>query len=217
MRGPVVRLVRRAGVIAATVIGIASLVGPASSALADPPPPPDEATARSELASLTIGTPHSMNGYSRDAFDVWATQPDGCTTRQDVLARDGKNVVDGDNHCQPVSGSWYSAYDDATVTVVAKATIDHVVPLADAWRTGADGWSADQRKAFGNDLTDSQLIIASSASNSDKGDKDPSEWKPSNKKYWCTYGKEYISVKYKFKLFVTSNEKSALGDLLNAC
>jgi hypothetical protein len=88
-----------------------------------------------------------------------------------------------------------------TVTVVAQATIDHVVPLADAWRTGADQWTAAQRKAFGNDLTDAQLIIASSSSNSSKDDKDPSEWKPPNTAYWCTYGEEYVSVKYAFHLF----------------
>jgi uncharacterized protein DUF1524 len=208
--------VRRAGVIVA-MIGIASIVGPTTAALADPPPPPSESEARTELAALTIGTPHSMDGYSRDAFDIWASQPDGCTTRQDVLARDGDGVVEGSDGCQPTSGSWYSAYDDTNVTVVAQATIDHVVPLADAWRTGADEWTADQRKAFGNDLTDAQLIIASSSSNSSKGDKDPSEWKPPNEAYWCTYGEQYVSVKYKFNLFVTDAEKTALGELLDAC
>lgn len=208
---------RRASAIVAPLLGAATLVGISSPALADPPPPPSESTARTELASLTVGTPHSMDGYSRDAFDIWAKQPDGCTTRQDVLARDGDDVQEGGNGCQPSSGSWYSAYDDTTVTAVAQATIDHVVPLADAWRTGADEWTPDQRKAFGNDLTDAQLIIASESSNSSKSDKDPSEWKPTNKAYWCTYGEQYVSVKYTFKLFVTSAEKGALGDLLDAC
>lgn len=208
---------RRAAMIVATLVGIAALVGPSTLAAADPPPPPPASTARTELAALTVGTPHSMTGYSRDAFDIWAGQPDGCTTRQDVLARDGDGVVEGSDGCQPTSGSWYSAYDGTTVTVVAQATIDHVVPLADAWRTGADQWTAAQRKAFGNDLTDAQLIIASSSSNSSKGDKDPSEWKPPNTAYWCTYGEEYVSVKYAFHLFVTGDEKSALGDLLDAC
>src|SRR5690242_4286151 len=73
--------VRRAVTLVATLLGIASLIGPSTQALADPPPPPSESTARTELASLTVGTPHSMDGYSRDAFDVWADQPDGCTTR----------------------------------------------------------------------------------------------------------------------------------------
>ncbi|MER6075103.1 hypothetical protein ABT187_41145 [Streptomyces sp. NPDC001817] len=98
-----------------------------------------------------VTPPHSMDGYTRDKFDIWGTQPDGCTTRQDVLARDGKNVQDKPDHCQPASGSWYSAYDDTT-TAVAKATIDHMVPLAEAWRSGAYIWSTDRRKAFGNDL-----------------------------------------------------------------
>ncbi|MFJ5035925.1 hypothetical protein ACIQB5_50000 [Streptomyces sp. NPDC088560] len=66
--------------------GLLVTVVAAGPALADPPAPPPVATARSELAALTIATPHSMNGYARDKFDIWAKQPDGCTTRQEVLA-----------------------------------------------------------------------------------------------------------------------------------
>ncbi|MEU2587926.1 DUF1524 domain-containing protein [Streptomyces avermitilis] len=97
------------------------------------------------------------------------------TTRQAVLARDGKDVQDKPDHCQPASGSWYSVYDDTTVTDVAQATIDHMVPLAEAWRSGADTWTADQRKAFGNDLKDPQLLIASESSNSSKSDSGPAD------------------------------------------
>ena len=158
-----------------------------------------------------------MDGYSRDAFDIWASQPDGCTTRQDVLARDGDGVVEGSDGCQPTSGSWYSAYDDTNV--------DRRRPGDDRPRgtaggrvaSGADEWSAAQRKAFGNDLTDSQLIIASSSSNSSKSDQDPSTWKPPNQAYWCTYGEQYTDIKSKFSLTVTADEKTALGELLDAC
>jgi hypothetical protein len=79
--------VRRAALVVATLIGIASLLGPSTVAFADPPPPPSESTARTELAALTVGTPHSMTGYSRDAFDVWAGQPDGCEGRSGGPAR----------------------------------------------------------------------------------------------------------------------------------
>ena len=188
---------------AAAIAAVVSLGISSTPASADPPAPPSLSTARSELAALTIETPHSMDGYSRDAFDIWASQSDGCTTRQDVLARDGDGVVEGSDGCQPSSGSWYSAYDDATVTVVASATIDHMVPLADAWRSGADQWTAAQRKAFGNDLTDPQLIIASSSSNSSKGDSGPDEWKPSNQAYWCTYAEDFTRVKSVFDLSTT--------------
>lgn len=202
---------------AAAVAAIVATVSPATTAVADPPSGPSESTARAELADLTVATPHSMDGYSRDAFDIWAEQPDGCTTRQDVLARDGDNVVEGSDGCQPTSGSWYSAYDNTTVTVVAQATIDHMVPLAEAWRSGADDWTAAQRKAFGNDLTDPQLIIASESSNSSKSDSGPADWKPKNTGYWCTYAEDYTYVKYKFKLTTTSAEVSALGDMLDTC
>ncbi|MFD5818357.1 DUF1524 domain-containing protein [Streptomyces sp. NPDC127038] len=189
----------------------------AAPALAEPPAPPSTATARTELAALTVAAPHSMDGYARDKFDIWSSQPDGCTTRQDVLARDGKNVEDQPNHCQPASGSWYSAYDDTTVTVVAQATIDHMVPLAEAWRSGADTWTADQRKAFGNDLKDPQLLIASESSNSSKSDSGPADWKPTNHAFWCTYAKDYTHIKSVWKLATTDAEKTALSSMIDTC
>ncbi|GAA3753806.1 GmrSD restriction endonuclease domain-containing protein [Streptomyces tremellae] len=196
---------------------LSALAFSAPSASAAPPPPPSLSTARSELADLTVATPHSMDGYSRDAFDVWADQSDGCTTRQEVLKRDGQDVVDANGDCQPESGSWYSAYDGTTQTVVAQATIDHMVPLADAWRSGADKWSAADRKAFGNDLKDPQLIVASESSNSSKGDSGPDEWKPEDQGFWCTYAEDFTRVKYVWKLTTTSAEKSALSSMLDTC
>ena len=181
------------------------------------PQPPDEATARAHLAKLVVAEPHSMDGYSRDAFDIWAEQSDGCTTRQEVLKRDGKHVVDSDGDCQPESGSWYSVYDDTTQTEVGQATIDHMVPLAEAWRSGADEWSAGQRRAFGNDLADPQLIIASESSNSSKSDSGPADWKPENKAFWCTYAKNYVVVKHTFELTTTSEEVAALDGMLDTC
>ncbi|MGW3915008.1 hypothetical protein ACWEBX_26285 [Streptomyces sp. NPDC005070] len=94
------------GLPTASLIILGLSAGPA---LAEPPAPPSTATARSELSALTVAAPHSIDGYARDKFDIWSTQPDGCTTRQDVLARDGKNVQDQPNSCQPAGGSWYSA------------------------------------------------------------------------------------------------------------
>ncbi|ARF53906.1 HNH endonuclease family protein [Streptomyces gilvosporeus] len=200
---------------ALAAVGVATAIP--APALADPPAPPSEATARAELSGLTVATPGSMDGYARDKFDIWAKQPDGCTTRQDVLARDGKDVSDGSKSCQPTSGKWYSAYDDTTVTEVAQATIDHMVPLAEAWRSGASKWTADQRKNFGNDLKDPQLLIASESSNSSKSDSGPADWKPTNKSFWCTYAEDYTHVKSVWKLTTTDAEKKALGSMLDTC
>ncbi|MFD0343627.1 DUF1524 domain-containing protein [Streptomyces sp. NPDC127117] len=93
-------------------------------------------------------------------------------TREVTLQRDGQNVVQ-DDQCRAVSGTWYSEYDGLTIDSVSRIDIDHVVPLKEAWRSGASEWTTPERRAFANDLVHSQLIAVSAGSNRAKGDKDP--------------------------------------------
>nr|WP_227870148.1 MULTISPECIES: HNH endonuclease family protein [Streptomyces] len=188
-----------------------SLLG--SAATAAPPRIPSAATAQSELNQLTVAAEGSMAGYSRDEFPHWRSSG-GCTARQTVLQRDGSNVNVGAN-CQPTSGSWYSQYDATTTTTVSQATIDHVVPLAEAWRSGANSWTRERRAEFANDLYWPQLIVASQSSNSSKGDQDPADWMPRTE-YRCTYTRMWIRVKHSYDLKVDSGEKSALQSALNS-
>jgi hypothetical protein len=199
------------------LIAIAALLGFAiQSASAAPPTPPGVTEAETQLAALTVATPHSMTGYSRDKFPHWITESDGCTSREEVLKRDGTGVkVDSD--CYPTAGSWTIAYDDTTITVPSKVQIDHIVPLADAWRSGADTWTTSKRQQFANDLTDPQLIASSAQQNESKGDDDPSQWKPADPDYWCLYARDWIDVKTVWSLTITSDEKSALSSMLNTC
>ena len=188
-------------------------------ALAYPPPPPDETTSRAHLAALVVSAPGSMDGYSRDLFPHWISQPDygsGCNTREVVLKRDGSGVTTGSD-CYPSSGSWYSVYDGTSTTDPSQVQIDHIVPLADAWRSGASSWTTSQRQAFANDLGEPQLIAVSASSNESKGDSDPSEWKPPNQGEWCFYSRNWIEVKYVYALHITSSEKSALSSMLDTC
>ena len=83
-----------------------------------------------------------------------------------------------DSACAATSGSWYSAYDGATWTAASDVDIDHLVPLAEAWDSGASGWTTAQRQAFANDLTRPQLIAVTDNVNQSKGDQDPAEWMP---------------------------------------
>ncbi len=199
------------------LIAIASLLGFAiQSASAAPPTPPGVTEAETQLAALTIATPHSMTGYSRDKFPHWITESDGCTSREEVLKRDGTGVTVGSD-CYPTAGSWTIAYDDTTITVPSKVQIDHIVPLADAWRSGADTWTTAKRQDFANDLTDPQLIASSAQQNESKGDDDPSQWKPADSGYWCLYARDWIDVKTVWSLTITSDEKSALSSMLNTC
>ncbi|WP_329053845.1 HNH endonuclease family protein [Amycolatopsis sp. NBC_01488] len=200
-------------VVAATTVLSGTLI---SVAEATPPGIPATTTAKSELAALTVKADGSQTGYSRDKFPHWIDQGNSCNTRELVLKRDGTNVVTGSD-CAPTSGTWKSPYDGATWTAASDVDIDHVVPLADAWRTGASAWTTAQRQAYANDLTDPQLIAVTDNVNQEKGDKSPDQWKPPLTSYWCTYAKMWTAVKYKFKLTVNTAEKSALTDMLGRC
>lgn len=201
-----------------TVLGVAATVSVTfvTTATAAPPGIPSESTARSELAALTVKADGSQSGYSRDKFPHWIDQGDNCDTREVVLKRDGTNVRTGSD-CYPTSGSWFSPYDGATWTSPSDVDIDHIVPLADAWRTGASSWTTAKRQSFANDLTDPQLIAVTDNVNQSKGDQSPETWKPPLTGYWCTYAEMWIAVKAKWGLTINSAEKSALGTMLDHC
>ena len=200
------------------ILGLTAALATVSSgpATATPPNIPSVTTARSELASLRVAADGSMSGYSRDKLPHWITVSGACNTRETVLKRDGTSVVT-DSSCAATSGRWFSPYDGATWTAASDVDIDHIVPLADAWRTGASGWTTAQRQAFANDLSDPQLIAVTDNVNQAKGDQTPATWKPPLTSYWCTYAKMWTHVKARFSLTVNSAERAALTDMLNRC
>ncbi|MFI6639998.1 HNH endonuclease family protein [Streptomyces sp. NPDC050504] len=201
---------------AAALATAALLTLTAAPAQASPPTPVSAATARTYLASLTVKTEGSSTGYSRDKFPHWITQSGACNTREVVLKRDGTGVQQ-DSSCAAVGGSWFSEYDGATWTAASDLDIDHVVPLAEAWRSGANSWTTAQRQGFANDLTRPQLIAVTDNVNQAKGDKDPAEWLPPRTSYRCTYARMWVHVKHDWNLSVDQAEKSALQSVLNGC
>ncbi|MER5445294.1 HNH endonuclease family protein [Streptomyces sp. NPDC002764] len=207
---------RRLSILAALTGLIASvglLNGPSASAAL--PTPVSAATARTYLASLTVAT-ENRTGYSRDLFPTWITISGTCNTREYILKRDGTNVVT-DSACAATSGSWYSPYDGATWTAASDLDIDHLVPLAEAWDSGASKWTTAQRQSFANDITRPQLLAVTDNVNQSKGDQDPSTWVPSRSAYVCTYVRAWVQVKYYYDLSVDSAEKSALTSYLSGC
>lgn len=185
-------------------------------AQATPPGIPTKATAQSRLDTLTVANQGSMSGYSRDRFNHWITISGSCNTRETVLKRDGSSVVT-DSACVATSGRWYSPYDGATWTAASDVDIDHIVPLAEAWRSGASSWTDSRRESFANDLARPQLIAVTDTVNQAKGDQDPSTWQPSVTSYRCTYAKMWISTKSYWALTLQSAEKTALQTMLNTC
>jgi hypothetical protein len=208
---------RQAAAVAVAALAGACLAGVnAQPASATPPGIPSKATAQSQLNALAVAAQGSTSGYSRDLFPHWITISGSCDTRETVLKRDGTSVV-VNSSCAATSGRWYSPYDGATWTAASDVDIDHVVPLAEAWRSGASSWTTSRRQSFANDLTRPQLIAVTDNVNQSKGDQDPSTWQPPLSSYRCTYSKMWITVKYSWGLKLQSSEKSALQSMLNTC
>ncbi|MEU8071462.1 HNH endonuclease family protein [Micromonospora sp. NPDC049151] len=214
---PAPRTRRRAATITvAALVGAVLGVMSGQPASATPPGIPSKATAQSQLDALTVAVQGSTAGYSRDLFPHWITITGTCNTREQVLKRDGTSVV-VNSSCAATSGRWYSPYDGATWSAASDVDIDHVVPLAEAWRSGANSWTTSRRQSFANDLTRPQLIAVTDNVNQSKGDQDPSTWQPPLTSYRCTYSKMWITVKYNWGLTLQSSEKSALQSMLNTC
>lgn len=215
-RGPLLGSRRIAVLVSAAGLVTATALLTGTPAQAAPPTPVDAATARVYLGELTEQAEGSSDGYSRDKFPHWSTQEGACNTREVVLKRDGEDV-EQDSSCAATSGSWFSAYDGATWTASGDVDIDHVVPLAEAWRSGASSWTTDQREGLANDLTRPQLIAVTDNVNQSKGDRDPAEWLPPESSYHCFYARMWVDVKHHYDMTVDSAEKQALEGVLNGC
>ncbi|MFI6101042.1 HNH endonuclease family protein [Lentzea sp. NPDC051213] len=183
----------------------------------------DAATARTSLAALPVATPGRLDGYSRDCKDgacvfgqPWFdTDGDGCDQRSQVLARDLTAVERKPGRCGVQAGTLDDPYTGKRITTVSKIQIDHVVPLAEMWRSGAAGWALDQRVAAANDLRN--LVAVEGKVNQSKGDKTPDEWMPPNAGYACSYGRIYVTVKAAYALSVAPVERAALENALTTC
>jgi hypothetical protein len=159
-----------------------TLAAPAALEARSPPNIPTTAAAKTALAGLTVAAQGPQDGYSRDLFPHWITISGACNTRETVLKRDGTGVVT-DSACAATSGSWLSPYDGATWTAASDVDIDHMVPLSNAWKSGAASWTTAQRQGFANDLTNPQLLAVTDNVNQSKGDQGPETWKPSLSKF----------------------------------
>lgn len=210
------RLPRRiSAVVGSALLAATAVLATGGTAHAALPTPIAASTARSYLSAMTATPETHASTYERSLFPTWITITGTCNTREYVIRRDGTNVTT-DSTCKATSGSWSSPYDGVTTTDPSTFDIDHLVPLSEAWDSGAWAWTTDQRRAFANDVTRPQLLAVSASSNRSKGDDDPAEWLPRTS-YQCTYVRAWVQVKHYYGLTVDSAEKAALQDVLSGC
>lgn len=185
----------------------------------------DAKTTLGVLNGLVVAGQAPMSGYARDKFGPeWAdVDGNGCDTRNDILARDLTAVTfePGAPECVVATGTLHDPYTGATVDFTrgqqtsTAVQVDHVVPLGDAWATGAQTMTASQRESFANDPLN--LLAVDGPTNAAKGDSDAAQWLPPNQAFTCTYATIQVEVKAKYRLWVTPAEKAALSDVLAAC
>ncbi|KAF9268472.1 hypothetical protein L218DRAFT_512019 [Marasmius fiardii PR-910] len=192
------------------------IFGTLGSALAALPEPVSAATARTYLSELTVAVDSNVPAYARDQFKTWDIISGTCDTRETVLKRDGTNVMT-DSSCKALSGNWVSPYDNVPTTLASDLDIDHLVPLKEAWISGARSWTAAQREAFANDLTRPQLVAVTDNLNESKGDRDVANWVPPLASFVCTYVRAWVTVKHFYNLSIDSAEKTALQNYLASC
>ncbi|SDR06221.1 HNH endonuclease family protein [Actinopolyspora saharensis] len=193
--------------------------GPSTGAEYESAPPgtPSAAEAADLLDELRVAPKGSMDGYDRDEFPHWAeAEGRNCNVRERVLIREGTGVDTG-RDCYPTSGEWESWYDGETWTDPSDMDIDHIVPLGEAWRSGASEWTVDKREKFANDLDGPQLVAVTDSVNRSKGDDAPDEWLPPDRSTHCGYAAAWTGTKHKWELSVTTAEKKTLRDVLQGC
>ena len=127
--------------------------------------------AQAENFELAIAADFE-GGYERALFKLWIdADSDGCNTREEVLIEEAIIKPKIGKSCTLTGGTWLSPYDGVKTTKASALDIDHLVPLSEAWRSGAWAWSTEQRQSFANDLDDARALIAVSlGQNRSKGD-----------------------------------------------
>jgi hypothetical protein len=189
---------------------VTSTVAPKGSAVTN--------TALALLLTITVQN-ERPNGYSRSMFKHWVdADGDSCDTREEVLIAESTSRAQVDAYgCKVIEGDWLSPYDNAAHTNPSELDIDHMIPLKEAWDSGAWAWSAMKRQLFANDLTDARSLIAVTAGqNRSKSDRDPSNWLPPQTQYRCTYLAEWVAIKSHWKLSMDQSEFGRIKNVLTA-
>ncbi|HCH34855.1 MAG: hypothetical protein UY35_C0005G0130 [Candidatus Saccharibacteria bacterium GW2011_GWC2_48_9] len=187
---------------------------PAKQELSDSP------TAQSILSSLEVKGRAPKTGYERAQFSSGWGRLAECDLRNIILRRDLDDTQTDDN-CRVVSGTLQDPYTGAQIEFTRGKTtsddvqIDHVVALSNAWQTGAQQLSSEQRRSFANDPLN--LVAVDGAANQQKSDGDAATWLPADKSFRCQYVARQIAVKQAYSLWVTSAEKLAMETVLRRC
>ena len=175
----------------------------------------------SVLQALAIATRTHQDTYNRDLdFGGWIDVAGCKDTRAELLIRASAAPVTftSAKDCTVKTGRWTDPWSNVQTTNAHDLQIDHTVPLANAWASGAWAWTRAQRVAYTNDLTDTDhLVPILDAENESKGDDGPDVWRPPDHAAWCRYALDWDHIKAKWHLSATQAEWNALEMMTASC
>ena len=204
---------------------IATTTATTTTTLPSPPPPSALGASNAEplpggITQLAIAEPH-VEGYDRDLFDHWEDADRDCQDAwAEVLISESQVPVTftAEASCSVATGQWVDPWSGAVTTAASTLDVDHTVPLANVWRSGAWAWTPEQRAAFANDLADDAHLIAIPAGeNRSKADDGPEAWRPPSATSWCLYARVWTAIKARWNLTATPAEWSAILEMAATC
>ena len=108
-------------------------------------------------------------------------------------------------------------YTNDGMAAVSGLTVDHLVPLSEAWQSGAYRWSKATRRQHANDLGyPSTLVAVTRQAAAAKGSAEPQRWMP-RAGFRCSYAAQWVAVKWRWRLAVDPAERRFLVRTLTAC
>ncbi|MFJ9690438.1 HNH endonuclease family protein [Streptomyces bacillaris] len=201
-------LVRTVGALSLALVPLLS--APAAQAAAPAP----EVVMLADAVGLVQVTEEDRTGYTRSSFKHWNSgddKSDGCNTRAEVLLAEAIVAPTVEAGCKLTGGTWRSYYDGQEVTSAGALDIDRMVPLAEAWDSGASAWTAARREAYANDQGSTVSLVAVTArTNRQKADQDPADWMPPSPEAQCRYVGEWVATKLRWQLTADDRELEAL-------
>ena len=162
-------------------------------------------------------------GYDRGDWGDWQANAAGCfSTRDKVLSDESLIPVrtrpGAGGRCIVISGRWVGPFTGQVFVDSGDIQIDHLVPLAEAHRSGAHAWTREQREAYFNELSYvHHLIAVHGAENGSKSDDDPDDYLPPRFEFRCKYVEAWIRVKAAWELNMDQDEANAVADVLAGC
>ena len=192
-----------------------------------PPPLPDVSVVlQHDENAITLSLrmrwqPGEFPDYDRDEWRHWLDEDSDCQdARQETLIAqaDGPLAYESEEQCRVESGRWVDPYTLSVFTDPGELDVDHLVPLANAHRSGGWAWSRERKAAYANDLDfHGHLVAVDKSANRAKGSYGPEDWRPENKAHWCDYAMNWVRIKDKWELTATDREWVAIREMLDTC